>query len=296
MRRRRNAEQSDSLELLLDTICNTFGGIVFMAILISLLTTDSARSVVDPEGISGFKLQKLDAEELLQAAQADAKSADATVLAMAASMNLDAQSIVAVLEPARAAVLDAPDDLLGQQIVQTDQQIAHANENLAQAEEDLAKSEQQLAKAEADARAAMLMARRPLRMPRSRETEKQQAIIYVSENRMWYGLYTDVNMKDAPLFQSAILTLDERIGPDNLRRVSPGVAIKSAKAASDTLIPLLARTDRETVYLAFAVWEDSHDAYRFLRDEALSHGFGYTVFLMGEQGRIGFGGSSVQEQ
>lgn len=296
MRRRRSAEQSDSLELLLDTICNTFGGIVFMAILVSLLTTDSARSVVDPEGIAGLKLQSLDAEEALLRAKGNAKTADATISAFAASMNLDAESIIEVFEPARAAVRDEPEDLLAEQIAKADQRIATAQESLVEAEKDLATSEHQLAKAEADARTALLKARRPLRMPKSRDTQKRQAIIYVSESRMWYGLYTNEHMKNAPLFQSAILTLDKRIGPDNLRRFSPGVTIKSAQAASDALDPLLARTDKGTVYLAFAVWPDSHDAYRFLRDEALRRGFGYTVFLMGEQGRVGFGSSTVQEQ
>jgi hypothetical protein len=41
-RRRRNGSES-SLELLLDTICNTFGGVLFLAMLISLLLAQSRR-------------------------------------------------------------------------------------------------------------------------------------------------------------------------------------------------------------------------------------------------------------
>ena len=36
MRRRR--DQTDGLELFLDTICNTFGGIIFLAILVAILS------------------------------------------------------------------------------------------------------------------------------------------------------------------------------------------------------------------------------------------------------------------
>ena len=36
MKRRR--DQTDSLELFLDTICNTFGGIIFLAILVAILS------------------------------------------------------------------------------------------------------------------------------------------------------------------------------------------------------------------------------------------------------------------
>jgi uncharacterized protein YpmB len=39
MTNRRQAGESDSLELLLDTICNIFGGIIFIAMLVSILTS-----------------------------------------------------------------------------------------------------------------------------------------------------------------------------------------------------------------------------------------------------------------
>lgn len=42
--RRFRQKQADSLELLLDTICNAFGGIVLITILITLLTRDAERS------------------------------------------------------------------------------------------------------------------------------------------------------------------------------------------------------------------------------------------------------------
>ena len=44
----RREETSDSLELLLDTICNVFGGIILMAILVVLQTQTSAGRLPDP--------------------------------------------------------------------------------------------------------------------------------------------------------------------------------------------------------------------------------------------------------
>ena len=49
MARRRSTGDSDSLELLLDTICNVFGGIILMAILVVLLTQTTAGRLPDPE-------------------------------------------------------------------------------------------------------------------------------------------------------------------------------------------------------------------------------------------------------
>jgi hypothetical protein len=42
MRKRRSSHQADSLELLLDTICNVFGGIILMAILVVIQTQSSS--------------------------------------------------------------------------------------------------------------------------------------------------------------------------------------------------------------------------------------------------------------
>src|SRR5688572_11055317 len=41
MNRLRRTQAQDSLELLLDTMCNTFGGIILIALLIALLSRDS---------------------------------------------------------------------------------------------------------------------------------------------------------------------------------------------------------------------------------------------------------------
>lgn len=46
---RRRREQSDSLDLLLDTICNTFGGILFIAILVALLIQLKGDEETPPE-------------------------------------------------------------------------------------------------------------------------------------------------------------------------------------------------------------------------------------------------------
>ena len=42
MRASRWTGQGDSLDLLLDTMCNLFGGIVFVALLIAMLASDGA--------------------------------------------------------------------------------------------------------------------------------------------------------------------------------------------------------------------------------------------------------------
>src|SRR5215212_9991705 len=51
---RRRRHQPDSLELLLDTMCNTFGGIIMIALLIALLSRDTD---ADPNATQTFRKQ-----------------------------------------------------------------------------------------------------------------------------------------------------------------------------------------------------------------------------------------------
>lgn len=46
--RRWKREEGDSLDLLLDTMCNLFGGIVFVALLVALLAGEDASQKVNP--------------------------------------------------------------------------------------------------------------------------------------------------------------------------------------------------------------------------------------------------------
>lgn len=89
MARRRNAGDS-SLELLLDTICNTFGGVLFLAMLVSLMLTQTRRKTdASPSdavpAVSAAQLSRLETKmseavsvvEMLEAQASQARRASA---------------------------------------------------------------------------------------------------------------------------------------------------------------------------------------------------------------------------
>ena len=61
---RKAASSGDSLDLLLDTICNTFGGILFIAMLVVLLTNQLSRDAATaaPNAESSRALRRLRGE------------------------------------------------------------------------------------------------------------------------------------------------------------------------------------------------------------------------------------------
>src|SRR5687767_9075560 len=83
---RRRQQQPDSLELLLDTMCNTFGGIILIALLIALLSRDaSSETAAAQRGenlrreLQSIEQQTNEAEQLRQRLQTSDPTIAATL-------------------------------------------------------------------------------------------------------------------------------------------------------------------------------------------------------------------------
>jgi hypothetical protein len=103
MRRFRNT-QSDSLDLLLDTICNAFGGIVLITILITLLTNDARERLQDVATSADKEL----VERQIATLKSDIKEAEEYLERQASSVSVD-PGLVAHLDQAKASLQTAKD-------------------------------------------------------------------------------------------------------------------------------------------------------------------------------------------
>ena len=81
MSRRRRQQQPDSLELLLDTMCNTFGGIIMIALLIALLSRDASSESRPQETrqMQSIEQQISEAEQLQRRLKTNDPAAAATL-------------------------------------------------------------------------------------------------------------------------------------------------------------------------------------------------------------------------
>lgn len=69
MSRRSHSSQSSSLDLFLDTICNTFGGIMFLAILLSVLVQMRSKQKVEPKPDSSVPVSSVEYEQIVSRLQ-----------------------------------------------------------------------------------------------------------------------------------------------------------------------------------------------------------------------------------
>ena len=188
---RARQHSSDSLELLLDTICNTFGGVVFIAVLVILLVQQSGQQPVEHmESVVPAKV----IEELNQ--QLDALNHELPELNKAA---LQQERLIAQLAPEdvqvlleernrmRAKVRDllqTRDEVLSSVAIKAGR-IARICDELSTLRDSLQKAERELATAETKVEAERAARTRTAGTPLVRTTNKTPVLLIVRYGRMY---------------------------------------------------------------------------------------------------------------
>jgi len=304
MSRRRAARTQDSLELLLDTICNTFGGVLFIAILVILLlqqtspnVTPSAETVITPaelqtlavrwEAVAG-ELSRLRENHLSQQ----------TVVDSFAPVELREQLEERRELTARQDALQAKlDSLLADRtelVIEIEEQKA---ENDALREQSVAADErrnrEQLQLE--DERQARVQ---EIRLPVVRSTGKQEIGLVMRYGRLY------VWHKYGPGYRRLGLNTDDFVvisSDDDGLKVRPkptrGVPVSASPQSLTAIKEILQRFDQRSCCLAIIVRPDSFGEFRYVRDAAIQLGLEYRLMAVGESDPVfdrGGSGGRVQ--
>ena len=284
MSRRRSSRQ-DSLELLLDTICNTFGGVLFIAILVVLLLqqTGGGPDIPAPASASPVELQLL-------AIRMEAVAADLARL----RQNRDSQqAVVQSFAPAaireqivrRHAVTVEQEALQSvvDQLLTENASLAGKVETLAvengevhvSLDAALARRKQAQSDLERDRQSRVEEVRMPVVRPAG---GKQEIALVLRYGRLYvwhkYGLGSvrlGLNTDDFVVLSGDSDGLSTRPKP------TAGVALDETAASQEAVRQVLRRFDKNTCYLAVVARPDSYAAFRHLRDRAIELGFEYRL-------------------
>lgn len=282
---RRPAPQNDSLEMLLDTMCNTFGGIILIALLITLLARETKVSEAETRAITenaaARRRQIQQAENELAHARElqrslDRRAADpatSNLLSLAQQRKRLRDMNELLTEELRATGQPAamrPGDLISNwtaRATSTETNLTRERMLVASLQtrvEELQQQSNQLAQ-------AALRQVQHLRLPREHTTAKTNLNVILRYGRV-YPLY---------LFQYGMPerntnSLAWQQESDQIRRVDPsprrGIEPGPGAAALDQF---LAQVSTNNFYLAFQVYEDSFSAFKAAKEAALRHGFEY---------------------
>ena len=304
---RRLPEQSDSLEMLLDTMCNTFGGIILIALMISLIAKDAepAKELTDAEVVAK-ELQ----ERKLQQAKEELKQAQMFNQKLAAQLGDPGRAEQIKLLERREDVADSFEEMkkelqeAQQKLVETAESIKQMeqmkkdrsaeNVMMARQAEEEKKRSQDLAAELEDVQKRLTREMdnrvRRLRLPREHQTSKEPVEIIVRYGRV-YPVQRYARGASSG-FNSGAIQL-KNVG-DELRELAPvpGKGVDPANSIR-VLVDYYKQLPRNS-YLVFRVYGDSFGQFNISKEAASRMGIELSWAPLEDDARImmGFGGGA----
>jgi len=283
---RRSGMPADSLELLLDTICNTFGGIIFIALLVVVLLMISGKpgalpGEASPEEASESLAKRNQLENLQRLkTRLESNLEKQTKIVSTLTQNDLPQSLASYqLELDRHSELETDMADLQRRILRTEKEDEEMSRKRKELQPQLAAIELQaveLKQSLADQKASL---RKTLRMPVLKSPgEKQELLLVMQFNRLYFWHQYSSSGDREGLNTNDFLILSE---DDNGVVTSPnpiaGIPVDSTNESQQRLIRSLNRFRPSGYYLAIVVRPDSYGAFQYLRDAAVASGHEYRL-------------------
>lgn len=297
MRKRANSAASqDSLELLLDVVCNTFGGILFLSILLAIMLKQKAdtQAHAPEEAAASEMLASLQEQErLLRSALA---ASEAVQAALASSVDdstsgLKARDLAAnTIELQEKAAQSQSDRANKQKQIEA---IAQARERI---NAELQRAGQAAAASEERVRKAMQKAADKL--PQQKRTSKRSVGFALRYGRFYrWEIYN-------PSTGAKTIDLNDMIvsGEDNENLlVTPnpasGAVIDIAATSNDPFEQRIAGLDWDEVFAALVVFPDSYKEFAWVRNQFVERRINYQLFAITADGSVAnHGGSRADVQ
>ncbi|HRU05310.1 MAG TPA: hypothetical protein P5137_05995 [Candidatus Brocadiia bacterium] len=273
MRRGVSTFDVSSLELLLDTMCNAFGGVMFLAMLLAILTQFAEA----PSAATEEARLREQAALGQQAAQLREELAKARAQAAAAARLHPHRAMASLLE-----TRTRQSEAAAEELARAEARAAVAGQQAAEAEAARAAAEKRVEQAKGQVRDALgamkdqrADATRQIRMPQIRRLAKSPFWMIVKWNRLY--------MLHQPSRFSFIGAANERdvrqTRYEDYADYEPlrdrGVDLSGPWQQSPEVASLLSGVAKERQVLYFAVYPDSFTTFRAVRDFLVDKGYDY---------------------
>lgn len=301
MKRRRALAPADSLDLLLDTMCNTFGGIILLALLVALMPQKRVDGETPSPSATLYEQRIAFAEAELAALQKHVKNtpADDTTAATAAlegakerlsNARRDALLLASDVTQKAASIATlggAAWEQLAEEFKKLERRETELRNLIAASEAETTRLQERRAALEAQARDEQNKQTVKLRFPKERPRIRNSLAVICKFGRI-YPAHQMGGAKDR-------LNITWKTIGDETEESIP-LADKGIQFPKDaaTFHALLIAFKAEDVYVAFYVYPDSYEVFRAAKDIAIEarYEFGIEVVPAGRRLLWGPNGSS----
>ena len=274
--KRRKLDATSGLDLFLDTICNTFGGIVFISMLVVvMINTTDVSSVENKETTTlqkkkNFSKMRLEKLKLLKIIQQQEEVTN--ILG-------DSSEISELLAKVKAEKATA-----------------------TRLQQELARLAQQLVKTKADVdRISTKRKQRKAKEKKLKSLEKQLQL-EIAKRTKQFTLPTEMSttlsekpffLKDGRLVETKKENIE--IATDGILPI-PGVGIRVSDSNISAIQADLTKYNPKIHYIAVAIWEDSFAQWPIMQSAIRRKGFSYRLLLIPKDGKVMTGGSAGKVQ
>lgn len=282
--------QPDSLELLLDTICNTFGGVLFIAILVIILTQLTGKTrrpepqeAGSPEAVRllGDKIARLRAEiaTLRQVRSTQELLEDQ----LASTDNKTLAETRTQIRATRDALATERDQLLLDIVRREAQRREHRNAAAALMRQ-VAAAAHDLEDIRARAQKERATRTREARMPTVHETHKRPvpAVIRYGRLYIWHR-YERSGERVGLNTEEFVILGEDADGVLTSPKPTAGIPLTAGDSLADTIAERLRGFDSEHAYIDAAVRPDSFAHFQYLRNALVKLGYEYRLLPLQEE-------------
>lgn len=283
----RRQRPNDSLDMLLDTMCNTFGGIILLAVLVTLLTSrerhGSAATASDTHEMLQRRLalaqtnlqQALQLQSSLQTKANDGRWKTQVSLLATRQQIQDEIKTIRELATQNAKELDASASsdpaermkALNSQLAAAQTQKTEAQNSLAASKENVKRLNTRLAGLDKQASDLFKESQRQLRLPKEHETSKRVIYVIARHGRIFTCRNADLSRNETDIEWTSTLT-SEIAQPIAGKGIDPAANAVGLKAYFRNL-------SENSVYVAFCVFDDSFPAFIRAKQVATESGLTY---------------------
>jgi hypothetical protein len=285
MSRRRTAADVGSLELLLDTICNVFGTIILLTLLVALMLTRSSNSAARERASAASQSELINAEierdeltrRLARMGEGAKSGANLSGVVASAELLTHARRLRSA-QAEHAELVESKSDVTG---AASDAQVAinEINEDAAEREEQIQRAEQDAEKLKEQLAAAVKEHSRAATIPKMAQTTLTiEAMYFLKAGRLYGPLeFADGTPNERDFTQTpqgGNLIIQEK--------ASGGIDVD---ASAKSLGPLRAKfgvVEPSSTYVRLWIWWDSYEHFNAVRLVLEDRGIKYELKPTGE--------------
>ncbi len=284
-RRRRQNQSDDSLELLLDTITNAFGGIVFLALLIVLIAGQSKSSTNNESSSQKDRAEYEAARQGMTKIVHELETAKQSLaIAKANRADLSSEDFennlneLAMAQKENTKLLKLQLDI-EKSIKKTKEERAKLDELMANDALKVKEKENEVKRKRAELEKEIQQRTVKSDLPKERATRKKQAVLMVKNGEM-FVLHADRNVRSLKINENHLTKCSDSdadiilSGRGSWKTMSGrGISLSNENEIRDEI----SKHDRSRLYAAIVIWEDSFGYFDLIRRTCVDHNLEYRL-------------------